>query len=285
MISYAHNFEDVLLSRLFRGQERGCWVDVGANHPWACSVSYHFYLRGWRGINIEPIPSLAALYATERPEDVTLNMGVSSAPGELTLWEGLGRANGLSTFTEAEVEVHRRAGFEFAPRRVAVTTLAQVCDQHIRGRTIDFMSIDVEGHEREVLRGADFTRHRPRVVLVEATRPNTQIPTHQEWEELLLGADYRFGLFDGVNRWYLRADEAQALLPQLATPVNVHDDYVPYELSALRDRVRVLEARLGVAEVSVDEIGEGALAVARRLAALHRRFPRLMSLAGRLIRR
>jgi len=319
MTSYAHNHEDVLLARLFPGQSEGCYIDVGANHPVHGSVSYHFYTLGWRGVTVEPIASLHALYQTERPGDVSLNVGVSSQAGQLAFWEGTKNAAGLSSFSEVEVEAHRRAGFEFIPRSVPVITLAAVCEQHVRDRTIDFLSIDVEGHERHVLLGGDFRRFRPRAVVVEATRPNTQIPTHSDWEDLLLAADYHYAAFDGLNRYYVRGEDVATLSSRLATPVSSFDEYVPFETQVLRGKVRALEEELAeaslrgkqkvraleeelaeaslrgkekvraleeqLAEALRPKIGEGALGVARRLDALYRRFPRLMSAAGRLLRR
>jgi FkbM family methyltransferase len=285
MISYAQNHEDVLLARLFRGQAEGLYVDVGANHPVYSSVTRYFYGLGWRGVNVEPIASLHALHVAERPGDVSLNVGLSNSPGKLEFWEGKENATGLSTFSEVEVEKHRRAGFDFVRRAVPVTTLAQVCERHVGTRTIDFLSIDVEGHELEVLQGGDFRRFRPRVVVIEATRPNTQIPTHRDWEDQLLGAGYSYGTFDGVNRYYVRAEDAAALLPLLATPVNVFDDYVPFETHSLRERVRALEAALAAEGRACPEVGAGALEVARRLDALYRRFPRLMAAARRLFLR
>lgn len=272
MISYADNREDVLLARVFRDQRQGFYIDVGANHPTSCSVTRHFYDLGWRGINVEPVAALFAMYATERPRDTTLNVALSDAEGQLEFWEGLRNATGLSTSSAAEVERHRRAGFDFARRTVTVTTLARVCERHVGDRTIDFLSVDVEGHERNVLIGADFRRFRPRVVLVEATRPNTQEPTHGAWEQILAAADYRFVFFDGLNRYYVRGEDERALAPAFATPVNVFDDFVSYETWALRQKVRAMPV-----------IGDGALAVARRVDELYRRYPRLASAAGRLL--
>ncbi len=85
-----------------------------------------------------------------------------------------------------------------------------------------------EGHEREVLEGADFTRFRPRVLVIEATRPNSTEPTHQRWERLILVHGYQFAVFHGLNRYYVR-NEDERLIPALALAPNVFDDYTPYE--------------------------------------------------------
>ena len=98
-------------------------------------------------------------------------------------------------------------------------TLASLCDAH-RVEEIDFLKVDVEGAERDVLAGADWRRFRPKVVLVEAVAPGDMAPTHAEWEPILLGNGYGFAFFDGLNRFYV-ADEAAALkarFPQTPAP-------------------------------------------------------------------
>src|SRR5262249_9660553 len=75
--------------------------------------------------------------------------------------------------------------------------------------------------------GADFSACRPRVVLVEATRPNSTTPSHHGWEPLLLEAGYLFACFDGLNRFYVRGEDAH-LLERLHAPANVTDDFVPH---------------------------------------------------------
>jgi hypothetical protein len=121
----------------------------------------------------------------------------------------------------------RTHGFELIDHSVPVTTLAHVCDRHVR-QTIDFLKIDVEGYEREVLEGADWSRFRPRIVVIEATRPSTSVPAHEEWEPILLAADYLFAFFDGLNRYYVRAEDKH-LIPTLGVPANVFDQYEIHE--------------------------------------------------------
>ena len=110
----------------------------------------------------------------------------------------------------------------------------RVCEQYA-GRTIDFLKIDVEGFEQEVLEGADWSRYRPRVVLVEATRPTTNIASYEHWEAILLAADYLFAFFDGLNRYYVPAEDRQ-LLPLLGVPVNVFDEYRNIPVSSAHSR-------------------------------------------------
>jgi FkbM family methyltransferase len=250
-ISYAQNAEDVRLRRAFRGQTSGFYIDVGANNPVTFSVTKHFYERGWTGINVEPIQALHELIRHDRPRDINLNVGCSDGPGTLTLHVARGVASGMSTFTEEERRIHEAKGFEFDTVTTPVVTLASICEQHLLGRTIDFLSIDVEGHEREVLKGADFARFRPRVIVIEATRPNSTEPTHDRWEDLILSQGYIFAVFDGLNRYYVRRED-EALIPDLALSPNVFDDYTPYthhrEIEELKARLLAHRAAAALTE-------------------------------------
>lgn len=86
----------------------------------------------------------------------------------------------------------------------------------------------MEGAEHLVLRGADFDKFRPWIVLVEATHPGTQQPSGEGWEEVLLNVGYDFAYFDGLNRFYV-AKEHSELSKLIAIPPNVFDDFVPVD--------------------------------------------------------
>lgn len=238
-LSYAQNAEDVRLRHAFQGQPSGFYIDVGANDPVEFSITKHFYESGWSGINVEPAPGPYALVAVDRPRDINLNVGCSNHTGSMTLHVAR-NATGLSTFIAEEVAIHQKKGFEFDSVTVPVTTLASLCEQHAKDHVIDFLSIDVEGHEREVLEGADFRRFRPRVVVIEATRPTTTEPTHERWQHLVLENDYIFAVFDGLNRYYVRRED-EPLVALVALAPNTFDNYVPY---VYQRRIDALEAEL-----------------------------------------
>src|SRR5258708_9376318 len=92
MLSYAQNFEDVMLARALASVKHGFYVDVGAWDPILDSVTAHFSEKGWRGINIEPAPKYADALRVARPQDVNLEVAVGSTPGktELYIFEGSG---------------------------------------------------------------------------------------------------------------------------------------------------------------------------------------------------
>jgi FkbM family methyltransferase len=270
MISYAQNHEDVLLRRLFAPDFTGFYIDVGANDPVGCSVTKHFYDRGWSGINVEPGRIFERLREARR-RDVNLNVALSDRPERALFYEYPSRP-GDSTLSPEVAEANSRFRAPRVVREVEVTTLAEVCAAHVGPRPVDFLSIDVEGHEARVIAGADWRRWRPRVVLVEATRPHTPQEADLEWEPALLSHGYRFGLFDGLNRFYVRQEDAD-LLRLLKSPVCVFDDYVPYHhLLALHRAGVPTVPKLVESPAGVPGLGQPLLRLTRNFEA---RFPRL----------
>jgi len=290
MISYAQNREDVLLERVFADQAEGFYLDVGANQPLWDSATKHFYERGWHGINVEPGRVFEMLVA-DRARDVNLNLALSDRDGVITFYE-FPASEGLSTCVLAEAEARRQQqGLEFLERTVPVRTLASLCAEYV-DRTIDFMSIDVEGHELPVLTGGDWKRWRPRIVIVESTLPTKHDASHHQWEHLLLENAYHFAHFNGVNRFYVRSEDAQ-LAQALQTPPNVLDDFIPYAQAAqaadFRHEIAQLEARTAViprleAQLAEFEwLGPFSIGVARRIHELAQHHPRVARCVRRLL--
>jgi len=222
-VTYAQNFEDVILWRALKHIDRGFYVDCGAYDPTRHSVTKTFYDRGWRGINIEPIPSLLQEFVVQRPLDANLAIAISDGSDGAEFYEIAG--TGLSTLVHTIAQQHTKAGLSTRVINVPTTTLSDVLRQFAPSE-IHFLKIDVEGAEHLVLRGADFDRFRPWIVLVEATHPATQQPSGKAWEETLLNAGYDFAYFDGLNRFHV-AKEHSELSKLIAFPPNVFDDSYP----------------------------------------------------------
>jgi FkbM family methyltransferase len=222
LVSYSQNAEDVRLWRVFGGVERGFYVDIGAGDPVEYSVTKLFYDRGWSGINIEPGPAFSAL-AAERTRDVNLNLAVGPEEGVRDFWVSSPHS-GISTFYPSAAVDVLPEGFRY--ERVAVESIPawRVLEEHAADRSIDFMSIDVEGAEADVIRSINFDTTRPTVLVVEAITFGRE-PSHEVWESIVLDADYLFAAFDGVNRFYV--DRAHRdLVPALAYPISVLDGFV-----------------------------------------------------------
>jgi FkbM family methyltransferase len=243
MVSYAQNGEDVILARAFAADHAGFYIDVGASDPTVDSVTKHFYDHGWSGINVEPAALSAGELRDERPRDVTLELALAAAEGHRRFYELEREMNGCSTFSREIADAYRSDGWKLTERDVVVATLDALYADHGEGREVDFLKIDVEGAEAEVLAGATFTQFRPRIVVVEATVPGTSTPSYQAWEPSVLAAGFSFVLFDGLNRFYVR-DEDRALAPALSVPANVLDDYLPFRCWRWRADLQATEAEL-----------------------------------------
>jgi FkbM family methyltransferase len=240
LISYAQNFEDVMLARVFAGRRTGFYVDVGAADPVNLSVTKWFYDLGWSGLNIEPNQQLFDRLAADRPRDINLNCGVGAAASQAQFFElDVGE---LSSFDARVRDNAKGNGRPPSTRTVAVMPLTDLLKLHCPNRVIDFLKIDVEGWEAEVLKGLDLRQYRPIIVLIEATVPQTRIESYIEWEPRVLGADYCFVYFDGVNRFYL-ANEHAELKKHFAVPPNVFDEFETFPLVRARtDAEKRLEA-------------------------------------------
>ena len=210
--SYAQEFEDLFLYAILHDVQNGFYIDVGANDPTIDSVTKFFYDRNWSGINIEPQKHECKLLEELRPRDINLCVGIGSESGEMFLYEC--PASGLSTFSAdiaresfAKVESKNKIDpndyrSEFPTKIMTLTEIFKsYCDPR---QPIHFCKIDVEGLEREVLLGVkDWNEFRPWIYCVESAIPNTEIPSFEEWESILLDAGYQLIFAYGINRYYV----------------------------------------------------------------------------------
>jgi hypothetical protein len=132
---------------------------------------------------------------------------------------------------------------------------------------IDFLKVDVEGFEGEVLRSNNWDRWRPRVIVVECLTPHVQTSTHTQWEPLLLDAGYLPALFDGLNRFYVE-EKDEALLPLLAAPANILDPFDAVEVVQLRAYVAQLEGAFARSNEWALSLNERVLWLHEQLSAL-----------------
>ncbi len=240
MISYAQNLEDVVLNRVFCDVPRGFYIDLGAFDPVVDSVTKHFYDAGWSGINVEPVPRFHEKFVRERPRDINLNVAVGQSEGWADFHEygdsGLG-----SIVPDGNRNLAESMGFPAGSWPTRITTLARITEQYAQ-REVEFLKIDVEGAERDVILGGEWHAFRPRVILLEAIRPKRPQedprrfePAWFEWEGLLIEAGYEFALFDGLNRFYYRREEPD-LRKALSFPANVNDGFTLWPGHALAPR-------------------------------------------------
>lgn len=217
-ISYSEYFEDLILFCIFYDVKNGFYIDIGANHPDFVTVTKAFYLRGWYGINIEPLPNEYLALVEKRKRDINLQIGLGKAEGNETFYE----LGGTSTLYKQYLK-----GKKTNVTKIKITTMLNVCKKYIpKNKVIQFCKIDVEGGEKNVLLGNDFEKYRPKVICIESYFPNSPIPSHYLWEDILLNNDYSFAYQYKVNRFYIdnRIDDLRQRFILAEKVVNIFEN-------------------------------------------------------------
>lgn len=167
--SYSQEGEDMILRRIFEHKRKGFYVDVGAHHPKRFSNTYYFYKQGWRGINIDATPGSMQAFNKVRPADLNIEAAISRERKFLTFYMFDEPAlNGFSKQLSEQRNANTQACRIIKTIDIETVTLSQILDKHLpKGQLIDFMSIDVEGLDYDVLQSNDWSRFRPEIILVE----------------------------------------------------------------------------------------------------------------------
>jgi len=168
--SYSQEGEDMVLRSFYEGQKnyKGFFVDVGAHHPYRFSNTNYFYKKGWRGINIEPTPGAIKAFKIFRKNDINLNIGISGVKDKLTFYcfnepalNGFSKEISEERNTSKKYKIIKEVEIETYP-------LADVLDKNLPANTqIDFLTIDVEGLDLQVLKSNNWDKYKPIYILVE----------------------------------------------------------------------------------------------------------------------
>jgi len=221
-ISYAQNFEDIILWRALKNIEKGFYIDIGAQDPVIDSVSFAFYEQGWRGIHIEPVSFYVEKLRNVRPGEAVIQAVVGIGSGVRSFFEIVD--TGLSTGDAQIAEKHAKEGFTVRETIVPCISLGDILDRY-QNRDIHWLKIDVEGMEAEVVQSWHSSTVRPWIVVIESTLPNSQIESFNDWESLLFSLGYEFVYFDGLNRFYVSQNHKEFKV-FFNTPPNYFDGFV-----------------------------------------------------------
>ncbi len=192
--SFSQDGEDVVLLAFFENKKRyrGFFVDVGAHHPVRFSNTWIFYRRGWRGINIDPTPGSMRRFRLLRGRDINLEIGVGSKASSLTFF--CFNEPALNTF-DPDLAKSRNTGHPYRITKevsVPIKPLAQILDETLpQGQKIDFLTIDVEGLDFEVLQSNDWTKYPAEFVLVEDPNFRPDAPEGSNIYRYLKSQGYR----------------------------------------------------------------------------------------------
>ena len=203
--SYSQEGEDMILRRIFEGRKEGFYVDVGAYHPILHSNTYFFYRMGWRGINIEPNTEYIRLFHQYRARDINLPIGVSDVSTNLKYY--MFNEPALNTFEEDIAKRPTRNEKQYYPTgetAIKVQRLETILQEHLpENRKIDFISVDVEGHEFKVIRSNDWKMFRPRCLLVEVLDSNLEEIIRSELHRFMSEVDYTLNAKTANTIFYL----------------------------------------------------------------------------------
>lgn len=166
--SYSQEGEDLVLDRFFNYKKKGFYLDVGAMHPVRYSNTYHFYLKGWCGLNIDALPGSMIEFNKTRPRDINLEAAISEKGNKISFYNFSEPA--LNTFSKKLANQYLKAKQKLVSLKMIQThTLESVIGKYIKkGAKIDFMNVDVEGYEMDVLKSLNWNIHTPTYILVEA---------------------------------------------------------------------------------------------------------------------
>jgi len=191
--SYSQEGEDLVLRRFFNDAHlrTGFYIDVGAHHPTRFSNTKLFYDLGWKGVSIDPRPGFANEFVDCRPRDIAIEAAIAQHQGEMLYY--MFDEPALNGF-DAKLSIERNANsrYKLVDRRsVPVERLDALLSKNlVEGQLVDFMSIDVEGLDLEVLMSNDWDRFRPRFVLVEIFGRWLSDILSSESAKYLLAQDY-----------------------------------------------------------------------------------------------
>lgn len=201
--TFAQHGDDIVVLIIFGmiGINRPSYLDIGANDPIKNSNTWLFYMRGSRGINVEPNPRFVESFKIQRPEDINLSVGVAGQPGTLT-YHVFGERSGLNTF-DAERARRIEANGAFKVRRtlqIPVLTVNEIIDKYSPEKFPDYLSIDVEGLDYDILTTINYERSSPKVICVEGN--STQ--ERQKMTAFLESRGYVLYFRIGANLIFLR---------------------------------------------------------------------------------
>lgn len=166
-LSFSQEGEDLILLRYFEKQPTGFYVDIGAHHPFRFSNTYLFYQKGWNGINVDANPGSKNIFDNYRPNDINIEVGISIKEDNLEYYSFKEAA--LNTFSSKIAQTYISDGWEIKEKiTIKTISLLNLFQKELKPKqSIDFLTMDIEGLEIEALKSNDWTKYRPKVLLIE----------------------------------------------------------------------------------------------------------------------
>lgn len=201
---YAISAEDQVIQTLLGKPKTGYYVDVGCYHPVRFSNTFGFYLRGWKGLTIDANCDYIDLHKKTRPKDTSVCCAVSASE-ETVVFTQFSESS-ISTISPEFVKEVGNTVPIVSEKKMKTRTLNSLLLEHQVPDEFDFLSIDVEGHDLEVLRGVELTKYRPRLIVIEMLRFSLKDVASNGICRHLEKSGYRLIAYYNINGFFLRED-------------------------------------------------------------------------------
>lgn len=197
--SYSQSGEDMILNTIFWEVKSGFYVDVGANNPIVNSNTHFFYKKGWSGINIDALPGSMQNFNRIRPRDINLEIPISDKEEKLNYYM-FSRSFYNSFLKESD-------GFQndvlIEIRELQTKTLSWILDNYLNNKEIDFLTIDVEGLDFQVLKSNNWSKYRPKVLIIELFADEIESVKASTIINFLKEKGYIFYCFTPTNAFFI----------------------------------------------------------------------------------
>ena len=186
--SFSSNSVDLIIGELFKNQEKGIYIDVGCNHPFIGNNTYKLFKKGWNGINIDLDYTFIDSFKFHRPKDDNIQIGVSDKSGEQEMYFHHERS-AINTLENS------RGENAILKKNIKTSTLNDIIEKsNFKNKEIDYVSIDVEGFELNVLKGFDLKKYKPKALSIEFIDPQMKKEEfyHQNINNIINSEVYKY---------------------------------------------------------------------------------------------
>lgn len=188
--AYSQEGEDLILQRYFEHKKVGFYIEIGAHHPFRFSNTHSFYQKGWSGINIDAAPRSMEKFNKYRERDINLEVGLGIEEKVEDFY--IFNEPALNTFDKEKLNeiIKENNYYLIKSEKVIIRKMSTILDELNINCDIDFMSIDAEGYDLMVLRGNDWNKYIPKIILVESYAFDIECASKNEIYAFLKSKNY-----------------------------------------------------------------------------------------------
>lgn len=167
--TYSQDLEDVFINEYFKNKNYGFYIDIGCYHPIKYSNTALLYNRGWKGINIDMNSTSIDLFNIARNRDINICSAISSTNKQVTQFIDHSYSPVNTIDKKYSDVISKKLSIKpFIEKKIQTYTLSQVLKKYkLLINQVDFLNIDVEAHDYEVLKGIDFVKIKPKIICIE----------------------------------------------------------------------------------------------------------------------